>query len=361
MKILIVSGYFYPTITPRAFRTTNLALELAKQHDVTVYIPYSTYDYRSYEKINNIKIHFFNHKVYRTHWPNCMRYVKYLWAWLFEYPVIHYYFDIPKCLKSENNYDLLISIAAPHSVHWGCSNALHNNKYLAKVWVADCGDPFMKEKVLLLPHPFYFKYFEYRFCKMANYITIPVKGAKSAYYQQFKDKIRIIPQGFDLSKISKYEKTIKNAVPTFAYAGTFYKVHRDPRLFLDFLCTLNIEFKFVLYTKMSSFVAPYIPILKHKLVIRDFIPRDELLSVLSQMDFLVNFDNGTDVQSPSKLIDYIIANRPILNVSQDFKVDQILKFINNDYSAQLMFSNIDDYNIKNVANQFITLAMSDGK
>ena len=41
MKILIVSGFFYPQNTPRAFRTTELAKEFARLgHDV-VYISLS--------------------------------------------------------------------------------------------------------------------------------------------------------------------------------------------------------------------------------------------------------------------------------------------------------------------------------
>ena len=39
-KILIISKFFYPANTPRSFRTTELAIELAKQgHDVTVLTP----------------------------------------------------------------------------------------------------------------------------------------------------------------------------------------------------------------------------------------------------------------------------------------------------------------------------------
>ena len=40
MKILIISGSFYPDNSPRAFRTTELAKRFCKLgHDVTVYIP----------------------------------------------------------------------------------------------------------------------------------------------------------------------------------------------------------------------------------------------------------------------------------------------------------------------------------
>ena len=39
-KILIISKFFYPVNNPRSFRTSELAIELAKQgHDVTVLTP----------------------------------------------------------------------------------------------------------------------------------------------------------------------------------------------------------------------------------------------------------------------------------------------------------------------------------
>jgi hypothetical protein len=42
---------------------------------------------------------------------------------------------------------------------------------------------------------------------------------------------------------------------------------------------------------------------------------------LSKSDFLVNIDNAESVQSPSKLIDYKIAGRPILNIKKG-KIDE---------------------------------------
>jgi hypothetical protein len=332
-------------------------VELAKQHDVTVVVPYSTYKYEDFEKKNNLKIEFFNDR--ESIAPKIklrfFRLVKMVYSWLFEYPAIRYFFEIPRYFKREVNYDLLISIAAPHPIHWGCCKAFKNNKNLAGKWIADCGDPYMGDTASLLRHPFYFKYFECNFCKTADYITIPVESALNAYYPQFRNKIKIIPQGFDLSEISKYRNQVDNKVPTFAYAGTFYLNYRDPRALLDFLCSLNIDFRFVIYAKMSSFLSPYVDVLKDKLIVRDFIPREELLEVLSQMDFLINFDNDTDVQSPSKLIDYFIVDRPVLSITKNFQTDSFMQFLNKDYSNRLIIDNLEKYDIKNVAKQFIEL------
>lgn len=46
MNILIVSGFFYPTNTPRAFRTAELAKQFVRLgHKVTVCVTESNFDY----------------------------------------------------------------------------------------------------------------------------------------------------------------------------------------------------------------------------------------------------------------------------------------------------------------------------
>lgn len=51
MRILIVSGSYYPDKTPRSFRTTELARELVRQgHKVDVFIPSNNIDIRNEKK-----------------------------------------------------------------------------------------------------------------------------------------------------------------------------------------------------------------------------------------------------------------------------------------------------------------------
>ena len=61
---------------------------------------------------------------------------------------------------------------------------------------------------------------------------------------------------------------------------------------------------------------------------------------MSKADFVVNvdtvYDNNTHVEAvPSKLIDYAVANRPILNINSSY-IDKkmVLEFMNKDYSRQ---------------------------
>src|SRR5690606_10094120 len=104
-------------------------------------------------------------------------------------------------LKKEknSNYDILISIAAPHPIHWGVAKAIKKYKNIAKCWIADCGDPFMLSHNLQYKRPFYFKYYEKEFCRLADFITIPTAFAKDGYYKEFHDKLNVIPQGFNFN------------------------------------------------------------------------------------------------------------------------------------------------------------------
>mgnify|MGYP001769771154 FL=1 len=82
---------------------------------------------------------------------------------------------------------------------------------------------------------------------------------------------------------------------------------------------------------------------------------------MSTVDFLVNVDTVLDNQSnreavPSKLIDFALSGRPILNLSSAVLDESlVLDFLNQDYSRQ-RFVDISRHNIRDVAARFLSLA-----
>jgi hypothetical protein len=205
----------------------------------------------------------------------------------------------------------------------------------------------------------YFKFFEKSFCRKADFITVPIEEAKEGYYREFRDKIKVIPQGFNFEEVdvgtSKY---VENKVPTFAYAGGFIPGGRDPRPFLEYLTRINMKYKFIIFTKNSELVEPYLKKADGKIEVRDYIPRDQLLQFLVTMDFLVNFENASSLMMPSKLIDYHITGRPVLSIGSkntDISEETVIQFLNGDYTNQHRLSNIDRYKIKNVCQDFLEL------
>ena len=359
MKIIIISQVCYPRLTPRSHRATELAKELVRQgHKVTLYAFLGNYDYSQISESTGILFKSLGNAKYGMP-SNTKGQGQKIWHRLGRIigrPII-----FPECvmipmvknaIKSEGEIDLLITIAVPHVIHFATSLA---DRSKVKNWIADCGDPFMGNPMYKLP--FYFEWFERRWCKRCNYITVPVEDAINAYYSEYHDKIRVIPQGFDFenNNLAPYKK---NRVPTFAYSGIFYKDLRDPSGMLDYLCTMDRDFKFVVYTKGIGLLQPYMERLKGKLEVRNYVPREELLFELSKMDFLLNVLNKSGVQQPSKLIDYALTKRPILNVSSEFNKEEqrnLDEFLQADYQHQYIVKDIEQYNIVNVAQRFLGL------
>jgi len=363
MKVVIISKLIYPANAPRPFRATELAKEFARQgHDVTLYGLLGNYDYTDFQSKTKIKVKTLGKTIFsKVNSDGNNRYSllnrvinKLLRPWL-EFPDIELAKKTFKVLEQEENIDLLISVAVPYPIHWGVAwhKTTRKNKYNDTTWIADCGDPYMGNPFNW--KPFYFKYVEKWFCRQANYLTVPIEEAKRGYYPEFLDKIKVIPQGFDFNAVSITSNYVPNKVPTFIYAGTFYHKLRDPSPLLQFLCDLDMDFHFKIYTKAVEFVNPYKDKLGSKLTISPYIERTELIYEMSKADFLVNIQNKSSVQSPSKLIDYGLSKRPILNIVDETDISLIKNFIKGDYSKAYNIEDIDYYNIKNVVNKFIDL------
>ena len=367
-RILIISGSFYPENSPRSFRTTELAKELAAQdHDVTVYFPQNGYDYSNFASESNLtiknmgdlrckNISIRGNKLSSLFRRGLARFL----LLLFEYPGIEFYFKVTSLLKHEKGYDLLISVAVPFPIHWGVAKARIKKNNIAKVWVADCGDPYMGCKTDSFNKFFYFRYVERWFCRKADYISVPNEDHFGQYYKEFVPKLRAIPQGFKFEDSNVYKGEILHEVPTFAFAGVLLKESRDPTELLKYLVTKDEDFKFILYTESHHLLEPFREALGQKLEIRSYILREELIFVLSQMDFLLNieFHSSVGSNSPSKLIDYAIAQRPVLSLSMENLNTQLVdEFLKRDYRGKFELKDVDRFRIENVASQFLHLSM----
>lgn len=365
-SVLIVTHYFYPENTPRAFRATELANEFARQgHSVTILTHYKPEIHDVCAKENGYTFKDLGKQKFKPIELTGNRFMfvlKSIWRrillLLFEYPNIELMWLVQKALRHEAGYDLMISIAVPYSIHWGVAKSRTRKKRIATCWVADCGDPFMGCKTDSFKKLFYFSFVEKWFCRKADFLSVPNQDHIAQYYPEFRSKIKIIPQGFKFDVIDSSSNTVINRVPTFAFAGVFLKQARNPEMFLNYLVNSDREFRFVIFTNTDELLKPYIPLLKHKLEIRGFIPRNELLVELSKMDFLVNieFHSSVNSNSPSKLIDYVIVNRPILSLEMlNPDVQNIERFLSGDYSGKMIIENSERFRIENIVAKFIEL------
>jgi len=390
MKIAIATYHFYPENTPRAFRAFELAKEFSRQgHQVVVYTAEYDFNYVPVEKkfgisIRKVKPGFLlNTKAekYTGAGRNsldiksknfifgniCKRMLKKAMVYVYAESIkTEYFFTLFRALrKDKGKYDLLISNALPFSVHLGCCLALRTNKNLAKVKTAEYGDPFSlsnyrwEGKYLIRK---VWMYLERIALKKFDFITTPNRDA-AKLFELFKEKskIKVIPQGYDFSKI-KTAVYKKNDICTFAYAGIFYETIRNPKNLFDFLSGVNLNFRFLIYTKKTNWeslscIIPYLKRLNEKLVICDYLEREKLIYELSKCDFLININNATTYQTPSKIIDYALAGRPFFSCSQNHLDEKrLLNFLDGIYDTSNCNINLEDFDIKNVAASFIELA-----
>lgn len=359
MKILIISRNTFPKQSPRAFRTAELSEQLVKMgHQVILYTVQGKYDYTKYMSETGVilkPIHT-HHAVDSNDNTGKMsivgRALKKVFGRLLYYPDIEFAFLIKKILRSEKDVDLLITIAQPHSIHWGVGLSKKSlGEKFPKHWIADCGDPFCGSPYGKWPK--YMRRFEHKWCSQVDYITVPTENSKAAYFEEYQNKLRVIPQGFDFSKtpISEYKP---NDVPTFIFTGTIHH-GRSPKQFMDYLLTLNMDYKFLIYTH-QTLGEEYVTKSGGKIEYKLGFGRKDIIRACSEADFLINVKNKSNVQTPSKLIDYGIANRPILDISDKFiEQKDFIDFVNGIYKAQLVIPCLDSYKIENVANKFISL------
>lgn len=363
-KILLVSNGFYPEISPRSYRATELAKEfIRKGHYVKVITKFRNYNYTEFLQKHPVELNMWG----KSRFPQIPDAKSNGFSWLtgsisrvlsllFEYPGIEDMFKVRQMLKSENNFDIMISFAVPYPVHWGVAWARTSRHKMAEIWIADCGDPYMGDIVDTFRKPFYFKYLEKAFCRKADFISIPIEGAREGYYREFHNKIRIIPQGFDFELNHRTDPVSRNKIPTFAYAGGFIPGVRDPDQLMRFLMAVEKPYKFHVYTNSPESLNKYKTTLGDRLLVSAYIPREELLKVLGQMDFLINFDNNSTLNSPSKLIDYSISGRPVLNIRRDLSPDDIRAFLDGNYTNRMKLPDPADYHIGMVAQKFLEVS-----
>lgn len=363
LKILLVSNAFFPEISPRSYRATELAKEFCRQgHEVVVITKFREHDYSAFLKEAPIKLKTWRggrlpslRDAKRNPLALITRVIKRLLLVLFEYPAIEDMFHVRKMLTKEMGYDMMISFAVPYPVQWGVAWARKSKRQISRVWIADCGDPYMGDVLDSFRKPFYFSYLEKNFCRKADFISIPVESATSAYYPEFHHKIRIIPQGFMFDLGAKETNKQPGEVLEFAYAGRFLQGIRDPGPLLEFLSRTDIPFRFHVFTDQPEYLEKYRLILKDRIIISGYISRNDLLKKLSEMDFLVNFDNNTTLNIPSKLIDYLITGRPVLNIRKDFSAEDIEAFLKGDYTRRMNLPDPVHYHISNVSAHFLGL------
>ncbi|KAF7775446.1 hypothetical protein PCIT_a1639 [Pseudoalteromonas citrea] len=330
MKFLIVSYYNADDITPRGFRTREVFLALTKSgHEVELISP-SKSKSESYNGLTKKegKIGF------KIRIKNLLKYIlpggrDLKWSFVM----------IPKLVDKKKTYDCTISIGLPFSVHIMVALLKVLGRLNSRVLIADYGDPFSQSNATKF---IFSTKIERCVLKAFNKVIIPTPLMLPAFDNLVhRSKIKIVPQTVE-HKEYRVDCYKEGSSIKFAYAGVLYPELREPKEFFEYLAKIQMDFMFVVYTDMDNhssmeLFSEYKRLLGSKLSILPLIPREECIFALSGMDFLINFTNKGGVQVPSKLIDYTIAGRPILEVDSGSFSNEIDSFIERDYTLKVKY------------------------
>ncbi len=373
MKILLVSYFFEPEITPRAYRTAELAKAFARRgHDVTVVLPNKALFADIPRRYDGIRFEFADGPaVSGAPNPATGKVRRSLPRWLVR--LILYFYNHEYLAKYDKGlyrrlcalqgeYDLLISVSYPVAVHRAVMNAFRRNSSLTvRFKVAEFSDPPMRGEYNSSYFPLYNRFMK-RAGKFFDRFVIPVENALPVYLP-FKPagEISVIPQGFDNSGITvpPYEKNVR---PTFAFAGRFYRNTRDPEPLLRYLADCGRDFRFDLYLidrdpYFDRMIARYNDLSRGEIAVHSPLPRNRLISALGSADFLVNHNFTYGTATPSKLIDYSLTGRPVFSFSSDrFDPTEFARFMDGDYTGATPLPDPSVYDIDNIARSFEVLA-----
>ena len=344
MNILIISHSFYPSSDPRANRWTEIAKNFQKNgHQVKVitssssrkllktfnidglevqeiYDPLFKYTKNVLKIPNNITkknnrnpILFFSKFIYKYKWPD------YAFLWI----PFGIYFGMK--LINKYNFDLIISVSNPFSSHV-IALLLKKKKSL---WIADYGDPFSFER--LYPsnnQKLYNKlnsFVEKLVIKKSKFITLTNENVKHEFLNFFNsNKYVIIPPFFN--RIYSTKNYIKNNIYfehdkiNIVYSGTLYSKIRNPLFFLDFIkkINLNLDKKIVIHFFGNIGDCNYLLNYDSDLIkIHGGVSLPELILIIKQSTLLLNIGNKSTYQLPSKIFEYMISQKPILNLIYD--------------------------------------------
>ncbi len=250
----------------------------------------------------------------------------------------------------ESKPDLIISVGLPFSAHLIARRI--KERYNDIQWIMDIEDPFSYSKEFWVNN---FERYEEknireekRAFKLAEAISVTNPRAKEKYLELFNDyesKIGVIPPLLNVPKNIPRKRNENEDKKQIVFIGSFYKNVRSPRSLLELIIRLSrthpeiyesCEFKF--YGQQNPWSSEIFQSFKSlkQVQLMGLVSRPEVFSILQSADLIINISNHTDYHLPSKLVDYMWAKKPILN----------LYSLDNDQSKQFLGSHIGVTNVQ---------------
>ena len=250
-----------------------------------------------------------------------------------------------KTLCGSETFDAVITVSHPftgHLVGRSLKRALPGLR-----WIADVGDPFSLADTVasnnqLLYRPLN-RHIEAAVLRESDAVSVTVAGCAEVLAESFAidpAKFHVIPPLLSLPENSGPEGASDAEAPVLGgdgtidmvYLGVLYPGLRAPDGLLALFAAMqakNNKLRLHFFGDIKGCeeaFSPYRELVGTVIHTHGPIPRTAVAATMAAADILVNLGNATTHQLPSKLVEYIAAGRPILNVAR-FRNDTAEMFL----------------------------------
>ncbi len=209
------------------------------------------------------------------------------------------------------------------------------------MWINDFRDPMLTRITPFFFRPLY-GYLQHKSILECDSVTTVSEGyRKRIQFAKVRDKISVIPNGYDTQDIVTIE-TGNNASPGFSltYAGSLYQGKRDLSALFESLkkvCDEKVLTREQIVFHYAGSDSAYLLIQAKRFGMEDIIRdhgslnRKDCLTLQSESRFLVLStwnERGEEGVFPGKLIEYMLLNRPVISlVSGDLPHSEVTAVI----------------------------------
>lgn len=234
-------------------------------------------------------------------------------------------------LLRAQQFDALVTVSLPFTGH--CIGQRLKRDFPHLRWLADVGDPFSFSPTPL-NNSWLFgalnRRLEARVLVAANSVIVTHDALRQRYQQKLGQEVvscmEVIPPLLSTESAIREGEMLAplaagDGVLRLGYFGAMYSPVRTPDALLDVLSQAMKLHPMLSGQVELHFFGEVFPEFYDRLIAHPWVrlhglrSREEVQDAMRRMDVLVNIGNSTDFQLPSKVVDYLAAGRPVMNVS----------------------------------------------
>ena len=229
-------------------------------------------------------------------------------------------------LVQEKSIDLILSVSMPFDSHMAVLEAMDKLSTKRRPrWIAYCIDVYWSKDGTSIDDITRMKEEEarvFRSCDQILFLDVVEKDYCGREFDAVRNKMQTLPLPlFDLEDIQKYN----NGIPTsedfveVVYTGTIYDNSNNIDVFTNVAEMLKgekIRFHFIgkISPKSMSILEKLQKKMPEQVLIYGRKPYDYAKGSMQRADILLNLARNTANQIPSKIFEYMMCRKPILNI-----------------------------------------------